>query len=457
MLNDRDEKDEGSDEPEYHFSEEEGEYLDTEIPKEEPAPAPIPPKTGGMGNLTPSKRMVISLVVFLVLVYIVYKMVAPTSQVPSTDITAPVTTAQTQAPKNPVPNPAEQSSKLPLPQAAPAPTSPAPSSNVIPVATTAPVQTAPGPSPSAEVPAASLIQQPMPNQPPAGTVSPAGTPEQLASGQQAVSPPSSSSLAQPPLTPQAPQPSVAQQQPLQQPLSQQQPLQQPLSQQQPLPQAPLAQPIPAPSAAASGAAQPTSTPPPPSTFQPVAGGAVQQQSFLPPVIPVQAPSSTYNVNAANGGAFAQNPSNETKITALEADSARLMNQLQSDYMQKLNDFSTQNRTLQEQVQTLNSRMATMEAQMNQLVQALTHQTQSMEAPAPLPPEQPSFEQRVSYNVQAIIPGRAWLRSDNGDTLTVAEGDMIKSLGRVTRIDPYDGVVEINTGKKVVSLSYGTGA
>jgi hypothetical protein len=66
------------------------------------------------------------------------------------------------------------------------------------------------------------------------------------------------------------------------------------------------------------------------------------------------------------------------------------------------------------------------------------------------------EAKSPYNVQAIIPGRAWLRAENGETLTVTEGDLIKDLGRVSKIDPYDGVVEINTGTKVISLAYGNG-
>jgi hypothetical protein len=35
--------------------------------------------------------------------------------------------------------------------------------------------------------------------------------------------------------------------------------------------------------------------------------------------------------------------------------------------------------------------------------------------------------------------------------------MVRGLGRVTKIDPYDGVVEINTGNKIISLSYGNGS
>ena len=82
-------------------------------------------------------------------------------------------------------------------------------------------------------------------------------------------------------------------------------------------------------------------------------------------------------------------------------------------------------------------------------------TSSLDNNKQLPPIGPEI--KVAFSVQAIIPGRAWLRSDNGEALTVAEGDTIKGFGRVTKIDPYDGIVEVNTGNKVVSLSYGNGA
>ena len=143
----------------------------------------------------------------------------------------------------------------------------------------------------------------------------------------------------------------------------------------------------------------------------------------------------------------------------------MANQLQTDYMQKLNDFVIQNKALQDQLQTLNSRVGSMETQLNQLVQALIQQGQRNQSDNTASERRAAIQShvkaeappRIAYNVQAIIPGRAWLKSDNGETITVAEGDSIKNVGRVTKIDPYDGVIEINTGSQVVSLTYGTTA
>ena len=172
------------------------------------------------------------------------------------------------------------------------------------------------------------------------------------------------------------------------------------------------------------------------------------------------------------------PITNPTVTAAPVDAAparlaetneRLMTQLQSDYTQKINDYSAQNKMLQDQMQTLSARVSTMEAQLTQLIQVLTPNANQTAAPTPAPippapissivppkPVIPVPEVKVAFSVQAIIPGRAWLRSDSGEAVTVAEGDTIKDLGRVTKIDPYDGVVEVNTGSRSVSLSYGNG-
>lgn len=404
MLHDRDEKYEGSDEPEYHFSEEEsGDYVDADLPKEEPPSAQQPPASkNSLKALAPSKRMLISLVVFLALVYIVYKMVAPPSSIPSTEISAPVTTAQT--------------TKAPSATQAPASAATMNASNVMPVSTPAPTNATPtATQPEAIMTATAVPAATTSTIPPMPTVPASSATTTSSAPMGTVTPPTNNP---PPAT-----------------------------------NAPTMM------AVTVGGGMPgviTTPPTPPSTAPMVQAGQpsvvaapapMQQAPGMPSMIPVQSPQTTYSAATTN----------EAKIAALEADSSRLMSQMQADYNQKLNDFSSQNKALQDQVQTLNARITTMENQLSQLVQALTRQNnESMATPAPVSSVE-SSDQRVSYNVQAIIPGRAWLRSDNGETLTVAEGDTINHLGRVTKIDPYDGVVEINTGNKVVSLSYGTSA
>lgn len=348
MQNDRnnateDEKYEGYDDSEYHFSEEEVSY---EVEQDTSKPAQEKPKRNPFKNLSSSRRMLLSAGVFIVLVLIVYKMVAPTSQNVSTDIAAAPMASRTTTTKT--------TTQVTRPKVAPA--------NQIPTVVT--------------------------NQPPPAPVMPNNVPTSMP--QVGVMPSNNVAAGTQPVVVQS-----------------------------------LQQTIPA--------TQPTAQAGTPNVVavqtQPVPN-AYGNQPYVPPT-----PSA---INANN-------------------DAQRLMSQIQADYNQKLNDYANRNKGLEDQVQTLSDKVNIMQTQLNQLIQALTKPTAQTETTAGNSAAQPlrrAIEASAAYNVQAIIPGRAWLRADNGETVTVAEGDVIRDLGRVTKIDPYEGVVEINTGNKVISLSYG---
>lgn len=386
MLNDRDGKYEGTEESEYHFSDDDVSYeVESEVEPAKPAVVPASGSSSLLGSLTGRRRIFISAAVFLVLVYIVYKMVMPTP-LPSTVITpaAPPTTAmQSEAPKPVVNNTA------PKPEAL---TPPAMTASERPIAI---VETTPKPPASPTQGASSTLQS------------------QPQTDVSVVQPQPASPIPVPgatvPVTAAAPSTNVAQ---------------------------PMNNAVPA----SPQVAITTSPPPPPPSAQAIPSG-----------------SGTLTVEAPTGRVGAPEASN------LSAQDAKLLAQLQAEYITRINDFANENKNLQDQLETLANRVNTVEMELNQLVQALTRQTTTT-APAPreassvtaAAPVERAATSNVAYNVQAIIPGRAWLRSDAGDTVTVAEGDVIKGLGKVTKIDPYDGVVEINIGNKVITLSYGAG-
>lgn len=409
LSNNRDDKYEGQEDSEYHFSDEEVSYeVETESPKTASAREP---KKNLIGSLTQSKRMVISLVVFLALVFIVYKMVTPSSSTLATEITAPPTVAgQNVVPKTPVPAVA---ASVPQNAVVPAATPHVLATPMEQITQTMPQQVGqPAVSQAAAAPQVqtSPIQQLMTGAAPVQTIPPAAVPQVQASNV-------------PPMPAKAISTMLTQQpQVISQPLVSTQQLS---TQQQAAPQ------------------QPQNIPP----AQPGITEVIQA--------PPTTPANNANAQVLNG----QLPSGVASgVTAMMSDNEKLIYQLQSNYQQKLHDFATQNKALQDQIQALNTRVVGMETQMNQLIQALTHpyQGENINA-APAQPQPSSVEPKVTYNVQAIIPGRAWLRSENGETVTVAEGDVIRGMGRITKIDPYDGVVEINTGNKTLSLSYGNGS
>jgi hypothetical protein len=156
-----------------------------------------------------------------------------------------------------------------------------------------------------------------------------------------------------------------------------------------------------------------------------------------------------------------------RLASLEQQNAAMMNLLQTEYAQKISDYETQNMSSRGKMEELTKRLNRMEATLNQLAQLL--QSGGRQAGGVMLVPQPGMmvgvpaepvkmmEPKTTYSVQAIIPGRAWLKSEAGDTVTVAEGDVLRSYGRVTKIDPYDGIVNIDTGNKVITLSYGMNA
>lgn len=388
MLNDRDDKIETPEESEYHFSDEDVSY---EVEPEAAKLSPPPVKESLLNRLSKSKRMIISLVVFLVLVFVVYKMVSPgTSE--NTDIAPPIQKATSQTITN-------------VPSLATTVTTPAPTT----VTVVAPTE-GPQPPPTVTIP----TMKPQVATVQTSTITQTNTVP--------AAPPAALQLPVAPQIPAAPAAAVA--------------------------SVPAAPAIPAAPAVAVAQAAPTPS--------------LAEQAAVPNVVPMQSPPTSTTPGFVSTTSTATPLSSQvpggvdSAVAQLAASNEKLAAQLRADYMQRLDEFAAQNKNLQNQVQTLTVRLTTMEAEMQKLLQTLLQSNGNTEPKVVERQVSVSPGRILPYSVQAIIPGRAWLRADNGETVTVAEGDMIRGAGRVVKIDPYDGVVEVNTGNKVVSLSYGNG-
>jgi hypothetical protein len=62
-----------------------------------------------------------------------------------------------------------------------------------------------------------------------------------------------------------------------------------------------------------------------------------------------------------------------------------------------------------------------------------------------------MEQNYNYTrpsagliVEAVIPGRAWVRNQDGVLMVIEVGDEIPGVGKVTRIDAREGLVATTT-------------
>lgn len=333
MVEERDERYDGE-EGEYHFSDEQMNYDDLEAAK----PEPLTSKQSALEKLskiTPKRRVVIAGLVFIILMGVVYKMLAPSTTQESTEFASITSTKE--------------------------------SAKTAPIKTTPPAMTEQTKNP---------IEMTMPAVP-TGMTNPAGVS----------------------MTPPVPA--------------------------QSMPAPPITQAVTVPSGTVT-VPLPTQT---------------STATVAPPVPPTAAPS--HNV--------------EEKIASVEQQNAAIMNLLQTEYAQKMSDYEMQANLVRGKMDELNKRMNRIEANLNQMTELL-QQGASPKTGAviteTLPVAAAPMGPKVMYNVQAIIPGRAWLKSDSGDTVTVAEGDILKDYGRITKIDPYDGVVEIDTGHKTIALSYG---
>ncbi|MDR3478905.1 MAG: hypothetical protein P4M14_12850 [Gammaproteobacteria bacterium] len=364
MVHERDEKYDGQEDSEYHFSDDQLSYEpeSTEVKSTSASKT----KAEIMAKIIHYKRPLIGVGVFLVLIFLVYKIIAPSSSTPTTEFgqTGPAATQTTE-------------------------TKTTKTTTTIEPATTMKVVTPAEPQPAAVTPAPNLA--PTAN---------ANVPQQ----------------AMPEPAPQAMQPAA--QSPAALPV--QQPVQQTTSTETT-------------AAPAPGAPTMVTT----TTVNQTPGAAVPS-----PVMPATSAMSLPD-----------------RLTVLETQNAKM----QSDYMQKVSEQEAQNTALQGKLQDLNMRMTSIEATLIRLGRMMHEMKggRSMEdaigggaEPVRIMPKPAAAGPRVNYSVQAIIPGRAWLKSEAGDTVTVAEGDVVKDLGRVTKIDPYDGVVQIDSNGRMISLSYG---
>lgn len=207
----------------------------------------------------------------------------------------------------------------------------------------------------------------------------------------------------------------------------------------------------------SGPSQTVQNTSPISTY-PATQPAAPVTSATQPPIPTSVPPPLQQIST---GPTPVPQSVTDRVKAVEDHNTAIMNLLQTEYAQKLSDFEMQSNLIRGKMDEMSKRINRIETSLNQITQMLQQNPAAMGKAQPMPSEsgvlipnaRPSPPKNI-YTVQAIIPGRAWLKADSGDTVTVAEGDTLRDYGRISKIDPYDGVVEIDTGSKIIALSYG---
>ena len=114
--------------------------------------------------------------------------------------------------------------------------------------------------------------------------------------------------------------------------------------------------------------------------------------------------------------------------------------------------------LQNQIQDLRDQLnqaTTQQTQANQVMVALARQvkqlTEVVQASTQKAPSKPAARKSkppVVFHLKAIVPGRAWIISNDGLSESVAAGDTIPQYGTVQMVDANRGMVLTSSGKVI---------
>jgi methyl-accepting chemotaxis protein len=178
-----------------------------------------------------------------------------------------------------------------------------------------------------------------------------------------------------------------------------------------------------------------------------------------PEIPAQ---SSVVSTALNNTPPVEQVNQSVSSTASLHDSVNLYNQNRQETQQLTQlEATTQNisaevDSLQNTTQNLQSSIDNINGQLSQLNTALTALTnqmqtqenrwvQSQKKAKPKPVYHKPVIKREGYQTMAVIPGRAWLKSSQGATITVGVGTAIPGYGQVTAINTQSGRVVTSSG------------
>lgn len=193
--------------------------------------------------------------------------------------------------------------------------------------------------------------------------------------------------------------------------------------------------------------------------------------------PVKSSSKVASVTSSSSQAVEKSqvpvfPKSQTQAPVQQATQA--VDNVTSDQLsQKLSALELSQRgarsdmlTINNQLTSVNNNLAALSEKMSELNQVLSNLSDRIESQAekiermrvrtaissrPKVTKHAKGPPPPQFYLQAIIPGRAWLMSTDGTTVTVREGSVVKGLGVIKLIDPLEGRV-VTTNNKVIQFS-----
>jgi intracellular multiplication protein IcmG len=142
---------------------------------------------------------------------------------------------------------------------------------------------------------------------------------------------------------------------------------------------------------------------------------------------------------------------EKKVTALEEERSRLktdlfaMQQQLRDVTQTVSNMTSSLDAIKQSMEQINDKM---DQQSEQMVRLQSIKRAQRRASTPSVKKIMPKVESTQYYIQAIIPGRAWLMSTKGTTLTVSRGSEVPGYGDVRLINPKLGRIFTSSGRVI---------
>lgn len=173
---------------------------------------------------------------------------------------------------------------------------------------------------------------------------------------------------------------------------------------------------------------------------------VQQPAVVPsqiPTTPVQ-PSLPVSQSVSMPDSAGQYAEMKSNLSSLVVGQENINTQV-ATFNNQFEDVESKINQLTDQVSKLNQIITGLNDKLENQAKVIEHLS-AKQTNAVARQHRDRGERRViRYYIQAVIPGRAWIVSQDGDTLTVREGSRVPGYGMVRLIDPNQGRVLTSSG------------
>lgn len=158
---------------------------------------------------------------------------------------------------------------------------------------------------------------------------------------------------------------------------------------------------------------------------------------LPPVVtqpatPTPAPVVATPVEPSGGGEMMSSLDSLRSHASETAGQIKTLQAQVIDLQNALQQTQSANQQLQKSVVALTGQLNTLSAEMNNLIANAA----------------PRKGKRIVFHLRAVVPDRAWITANTGETMSVTLGDRIDQYGTVTAIDAGRGIIDTSSGRKI---------